>query len=379
MKPEDPCEDVEKLQKKLKLMTTLLELSKKFNSAMTFRSLFRLVVKEASSALDAERGSIFVVDSERDLLWTEIAQGTKRIEISKDDGIAGWVARNGKAYISNEPYNDKVFNKNIDLERNFKTRNIAALPLLNRTGRVIGVFEIINKKDGGFSKLDMELLEGLAGQVSISLETVLANEEIRRSFESFIEVMAATIDAKRPIMAGHSERVSMYAVIIARRMQLSKSQVEAVRLAGLLHDYGKIGIPDSILQKSSKLTDEEYTLVKEHVVITKKILRKIRFSDDLKMVYEIAGYHHERVDGNGYPQGLKGCQIPLEAKILAVVDAFDAAVSEREYKKSKACDVVLSEIIEDSGKAYDPDVVNAFCESYEEIIKVKKRYDRKYK
>lgn len=369
----------EDLNEQVKRLSLLLDLSKKFNSAITFKNLFKLVVREASRIVNAERSSIFVVDRDKNTLWTTIAQGTRRIELEMGEGIAGWVAQNGEMCVLDNPYKDKRFNKKVDSERNFKTRNLVAFPLHNRKGTIIGIFEVLNKKGGTFTDDDVELLTGIAGQIAISLETVLAYEEIMKSFESFIEVMAATIDARRPPMAGHSKRVSQYGTILAKEMGLTTDQIESVRLAGLLHDYGKIGIPDSILQKRSKLTDEEYDKIKEHVQITRDILKKIRYSDELKKVYEIAGYHHERFDGKGYPNGIKGENTPVEAKILALVDVFDAAVSEREYKKAKACDIVLQEILKGSGTEFDPDVVEGFKNCYDKIIKVKEKNEGKRK
>ncbi len=173
----------------------------------------------------------------------------------------------------------------------------------------------------------------------------------------FVETMAQALDARDPYTAGHSNRVSDYAVAIAELMGVSAQQIEIIRIGARLHDIGKIGIPDSVLQKPGKLSAQEFELIKNHPQIGRKILEKVgRFEGYLSIVE----LHHENHDGSGYPYGLKGQEIPLDARIVHVADVYDAITSDRSYRNAMPLKQVL-EIFEDgAGRHFDPEVVSCF-------------------
>lgn len=188
-------------------------------------------------------------------------------------------------------------------------------------------------------------------------------EENRRLFYDSIRMLTAAIDTKDPYTRGHSERVSQYAKIIATYMDLSPDDIEKVYLAGLLHDVGKIGIQDRILQKPAALTDEEYEIMKTHPEKGYKIMREI---EQLNDVVPGMRYHHENWDGSGYPFGLKGEEIPLVARIVAVADSFDAMTTNRPYQRKMTIEKAVERVVMLSGKRFDPSVVQAFVRAYEE-------------
>lgn len=189
----------------------------------------------------------------------------------------------------------------------------------------------------------------------------------RRSFELYtrmrkiyldtIRTLAATIDAKDPYTHGHSERVSRMAIQLAKRLGFAESEIEYLEYAAILHDIGKIGIEDRILGKKDKLTDAEYEKVKEHPVIGANILESIEF---LKRSSQTVLHHHERFDGRGYPYGLKGEEIPKPARLLAIIDAYDAMNSDRPYRKKLSAEDILKELEMGTGKQFDPIMVEAF-------------------
>ncbi len=189
----------------------------------------------------------------------------------------------------------------------------------------------------------------------------------RRSFELYtrmrkiyldtIRTLAATIDAKDPYTHGHSERVSRMAIQLAKRLGFAESEIEYLEYAAILHDIGKIGIEDRILGKKDKLTDAEYEKVKEHPVIGANILGSIEF---LKRCSQTVLYHHEHFDGRGYPYGLKGEEIPKPARLLAIIDAYDAMSSDRPYRKKLSAEDILKELEMGTGKQFDPIMVEAF-------------------
>ena len=203
---------------------------------------------------------------------------------------------------------------------------------------------------------------GIWGIILFFFPLILA----RRSFELYtkmrkvyldtIRALAAAIDAKDPYTKGHSERVAKIAVVLATELNLSDREIENIEYTALLHDIGKIGIDDRILGKSSKLSNEEFKKIKEHPIVGAKIIEPVDF---LKNSYEVIYHHHERYDGDGYPDGLKEKDIPLCARIIAVADAYDAMGSDRPYRKKLSKEKILKEFTEQSGKQFDPQIVNA--------------------
>lgn len=188
-------------------------------------------------------------------------------------------------------------------------------------------------------------------------------EENRRMFYNSVRMITAAIDTKDPYTRGHSERVSVYARTIAEYMDFGPEEVERIYLSALLHDVGKIGIQDRILQKPAALTDEEYEIMKTHPEKGYKIMREV---EQLGDVVPGMRYHHESWDGSGYPFGLKYDEIPLIARIVAVADSFDAMTTNRPYQKKMTLEKAVERIVMLSGKRFDPHVVQAFVRSYEE-------------
>lgn len=181
--------------------------------------------------------------------------------------------------------------------------------------------------------------------------------DIRAGHLETIQALALALDAKDPYTRGHSERVAEYAVQIATEMRLSHSEVEMVRYAGVLHDIGKIGISDAVLNKVGRLTDAEFELIQAHTTIGAHVVKPVGF---LRGVSKVIRHHHERYDGRGYPDGLKGEEIPLAARILAVADAFDAMTSDRVYRAGLNREEAELELLKGRGTQFDPQVVDVF-------------------
>ncbi len=187
------------------------------------------------------------------------------------------------------------------------------------------------------------------------------DRNMRELFLSTIKSLAAAIDAKDPYTRGHSERVALFSVAIAREMGLDEKSLERVQIAGLLHDVGKIGIADAVLRKPDRLTDAEFAIIKGHPALGASIMGPIR---QLKDIIPGMRHHHEALDGTGYPDGLAGGEIPLMARIIAVADTFDAMTSDRLYQKAKDDDFVIQTLLRLSGSRYDPKVVQAFIKAH---------------
>jgi HD-GYP domain-containing protein (c-di-GMP phosphodiesterase class II) len=240
-------------------------------------------------------------------------------------------------------------------------REAVALSPIGVAGATVGVIAAgAGERDrGDISSIDVKMLEAAAGFTSVVLENAALYEDQRAMFLGTLQALTATIDAKDPYTSGHSERVAYLSAEIARQFGMHEDRIERVRIAGLVHDIGKIGVPESVLCKPGRLTDEEFGIIKLHPEIGHTILRDIPHLDDI-----LPGvlHHHERFDGRGYPHRLEGQDIPMVARIIGLADAFDAMSSSRTYRAAMPRDRVLTEIEQGSGTQFDPAIAKRFLE-----------------
>jgi len=234
-------------------------------------------------------------------------------------------------------------------------------------GESIGVLAVDNvKTKRPLVETDRSLLIGVASVVGISLRSEQLLKSKDRQFRSILHGLAASIDARDPLTRGHSEKVTEYALGICDEIGFSPEQREVISTAALLHDYGKIAVPDAILRKPGLLTPRERELVKIHAEQTERILRQIRFEGIYRQVPSIAGAHHEKIDGSGYPRGLKGEEIPLGARIIGVADFFEAITAKRHYREPMRREEAIALLKREAGRSFEPHLVDAFLRYYEQ-------------
>ncbi len=331
--------------------------------------LIRTIAEETKTALNADRCTVFLYDKETNELYSKVATGldVKELRIPADKGLAGHVLKTGETINIKDAYNDSRFNPNVDKSTGYRTKNMLCMPIKNFNQEIIGVFQVLNKFDEYFTPDDEDILVAIASSAGISLENAQLFdrqqkllEEQKVVLDSFIETLATSIDARDKITSGHSIRVKLYSSLIAKEFGMEKNDLYVLEKAAALHDIGKIGVRDSVLQKEGKLTPEEYKHIQEHVEITHHILEKIHMSKDFQQITEIACSHHEKYDGTGYYRHLKGEEIPFGGRILAVSDVFDAITSKRHYRDKMPIDKVINIIKEGSGSHFDPKVVEKF-------------------
>lgn len=351
------------ITKKLADLSILLEISKAMILERNLDTLLDLIAKKTREVMTADRISLFIVDHDASELWTHIAQDLeiKEIRLPVGRGIAGYVAKSGDIVNIADAYKDPRFDQNSDKKTGYHTKTVLCAPLINHESKIIGVIQVLNKADGIFTKYDEELLVGLCAQAAVAIENASLYKEIELSFKSMLKTMAAALDARDPISAGHSERVAKYAIALARAVGFSEEEIKIIDYAAALHDIGKIGVPDSVLLKPGKLTPEEYNSMKQHAVKTKDILEQVHFARKLRDIPTIASAHHEKLDGSGYPLGLKGVQISKAARILTIADVYDALVSyDRPYKRAMTVDEAIEVLKEGKDTSFDPDLVDVF-------------------
>jgi HD-GYP domain-containing protein (c-di-GMP phosphodiesterase class II) len=344
----------------------LMDISGILNSSLDPRVVQKKAIETVTRLLDCEVASLLLVDERTDELYFEVALGTKgdqvkEIRLKMGEGIAGWVAQNNRPLVLDDVKADQRHSTRADDHSKFVTRNMICVPMSIK-GKVIGVLQAINKLDHGvFSNGDLTILLSLANEVAIAVDNARLYNELRETFYQTAGALAGAIEKRDPYTGDHTRRVMRYSMAIGRRLSLSSDERENLMLAAILHDIGKIGVEDSVLRKESMLDDEEYRKIALHPQIGADILGHIR-----KLGGVVPGMksHHERYDGTGYPERLRGADIPLIGRIIAVADTFDAITSDRPYRKAKSDQEAIGELVSHIGTQFDRQVVEAFIESY---------------
>ena len=359
------------------LLLALSKIARTVNAEANLDKLLITIAEQTRLVLNADRCTVFLYDKDKNELWSKVALGmdSEEIRFSADKGFAGYVAKTGETIKIKDAYNDSRFNKEIDKHTGYKTYNLLCMPMRNIKFEIIGVFQVLNKKDGDFTDSDEDILLAIGTNAGIAIENNLLFsiqqkmlEEQQKLFAGFIDTLAASIDARDKITLGHSNRVKLYSELIAKQIGLNKDVTEIISKAAMLHDIGKIGIKDAVLQKKGTLTKEEYEHIKEHVKITYDILCKTNMNSSFSEIAEIAASHHEKYDGTGYFRGLKGEEIPFGGRILAVSDVFDAITSVRHYRDRMPMAEALDIMIDGKNKHFDGKIIDAFLNLSCDII-----------
>jgi HD-GYP domain-containing protein (c-di-GMP phosphodiesterase class II) len=340
----------------------ILDVTRRLMSITDLDALLRDMATVTTQLLDADRATIFIVDRERGEIWSRVALGTGAGEIRQaiGVGIAGLVAATGETVNIPDAYDDPRFNPEPDQRTGYRTKSLLTFPMTGQNERVIGVFQVVNKNGGGdFTADDEETLSSLGASAAVAVENAQLVAEQRRLWTTLIETLAVTIDARDQQTAGHSQRVTRYAEVIGRALGLEGIELEKLRAAALLHDYGKIAVRDQFLLKPGKLDDAEFEYMKAHAEKTGEFLAHLVFPQDMRDVPVIAAQHHERMDGKGYPRGLPAERILLGARIVAAADVFDALTAPRYYKPAYTLEKTLEIMDGMAGDHLDPSVVAA--------------------
>ena len=350
-----------------KQLMTLTVLSQILNSTLEHRTVRRRAMQAATELMKAEVGSLLLIDEETNRLYFEVALGDKEetvktFHLEMGEGIAGWVAKNGEPLIVHDAQSDPRFFSEVDKKSKFTTKNVICVPVKVKE-KTIGVLEAINKLAGEtFSDEDLAIFQSLADQVAVALDNARLLAEIEGLFFQTAESLADAIEKRDPYTGGHTKRVTTYSLAIGDQLNLEPGEMRWLKLAAILHDIGKIGVEDAILRKTDKLDEEEFAQMKTHTLMGAEIIGHIK---QLHGIIPGLKYHHEKIDGKGYPEGLANGNIPLIAKIVAVADTFDAMTSDRPYRKALTREEAFNELRRCIGTQFDEKLVNSFIKASE--------------
>ncbi len=322
--------------------------------------LSQAVVDTACTLVHSDLASLMLINPDSELyivsakgISPEIMSKTK---IKVGEGIAGRVVSTGKFIFVENIETDIRFLRPNDTER-YISKSFISVPLRVKN-KVIGVLNINSPKaKKQFDDRDVKLLTILADQAAMTLDNMALFNNLQLFYFEMVQTLARTIDAKDSYTYDHADRARKYAKAIAQEMNLPQTIVRHIEYAALMHDIGKIGISDEILLKPGKLSPEEIEVIKKHPTIGHRILAPVKF---LSPVAPMVLYHQEWFDGSGYPEGLANEEIPLGARIVAVIDAYDAMTSNRPYRKALPREVAIDELKKGAGKQFDPNIVNIF-------------------
>ncbi len=351
------------LSKKVDDLSTTTDVGLAATSTLDLNEILQSIMEKIVSALDCEVGSIMLLEPKSKILTIKASHGIdkniiKTTRVKLGERISGWVAQHGQPLLIDDIEGDPRFAKR-SVEK-YYTKSLLSVPLKNKD-KIIGVININNKMTKRvFTQEDLHLLTGIALHISSAIDNARLYQEVNETYVGSIKALVMAIDAKDHYTKNHSERVTEYAVAIARRMGLSEKGVEEIQQAAQLHDLGKISVHDHILNKVEKLTEEDWKEIKQHTVRGAEILKPLLF---LNGIIEITELHHEHFDGNGYPYGLKGSKIPIGARIICAADAYDAMISDRPYRKAMGIAEARAELKKCAGTHFDPEVIEAFLEA----------------
>lgn len=360
-------------QRRLNRLSALRRIDQTITGSLDLDISLKAIVDQVVEQLEVDAAALLLYQKELQTLVFSAGTGfltdaLQHTNLQLGQGHAGEAAlERRRLFISALDYKETGFLRS----PRFKEEGFISyygVPLVTK-GELVGVLEIFHRSQLDPDQEWVDFMETLAGQAAIAIDSVSLFNDLQRSnldlvlaYDATIEGWAKALELRDMETEGHSRRVVDLTMLMAHEMRIDKKELVHIRRGALLHDIGKMGVPDQILQKPGPLNDQEWEIMREHPGLAIKMLKGIEF---LNPALDIPHYHHESWDGTGYPQGLKGEEIPLAARIFAIVDVWDALRSDRPYRKAWSNEKALAHIKEQSGKHFDPQLVMAFMDIIE--------------
>jgi len=336
-------------------LSTIYSLSRRLGSAIDIDELCQRAIEECRNVLQAETVVIMLMDNKSSALVKMACSGNcgkfvDRLPVQNINGLPDEFFTRTNALLINSIQASPLLKEQ-------HGQSLLCIPLIS-DDRNIGLIIVTDRTgDGEFRSQDLKQMDAISSEIAVAIKKAQLYEQINRMFIHTVEALASAIDAKDPYTYGHSRRVADYTNIICHELGLSRKDTKAIELASILHDIGKIGTPEIILQKPHQLMPDEFDKIREHPVMGAQILCAI---EELKDVIDGIRHHHERYDGNGYPDRFMSTEIPFQARVIAVADSFDAMTSNRPYRKSMNAETAISIMEDCSGSQFDPHIFSAF-------------------
>jgi putative nucleotidyltransferase with HDIG domain len=349
-----------RLEQRVHQLNTIRKVTEAITSVLDLGKLLDFCLRLLGREMEIADSSIMLMEADGQRLEVRASYGPRAQQVLGQerrlgDGVAGWVAEYREALLVTEA--DTGPNFTTQFADQYGARSFLCVPLVQGP-RVLGVLNLTGKTDRRpFTEHDREFVVAIAGQIAVAIENAALCDAIQQNSLSTVQALAESLEARDPYTSGHSSRVTGYAVRLARAIGVSETSIETLRYAGRLHDIGKLGITEAVLHKNDSLSEDEWTLMREHPTKGAQIIQSLGFLERAK---PIVRHHHEWWDGSGYPDGLKGEEIPFLTRILSVADGYDAMTSERPYRAALTPAEALLELDASSGVQFDPDVVRQF-------------------
>lgn len=349
----------------LKEAVSLHKISEAMGSTIRLDFLLNLILETAIKELEADMASVALLD-EKGKRWIPKASLGVPPEMLRSgllagqDNVSRWVMKHGRPRVFDK---DEIGQRFLSGQLRKNIRSVIVHPLMAK-GKVIGILILIRTKGrmSPFTTGQLHSLSIIASKAASAIENSRLYEELKESYMQTLTALANAVEVRDIYTRGHTERVCYMAEFLAKQLKWSEERLWEVKMGGILHDIGKIGVPDAILNKAQTLTHEEFQIMKQHPVCGARILEGIPF---LAPAIPYLLYHHERFDGKGYPYGLRNDQIPLQGRLMSVVDTFDAMTSDRPYRKAKSFKMALKEIKDCAGTQFDPHIADVFLKGWE--------------
>lgn len=364
------------------MLRVIFDYAAKIANERILDNVLMLMADMGREMIVSDRCTVWLLDTNKNELWSKVAHGLDEIRIPSTAGLVGYAVTNDKAVFihdaySNEEYKSYLLNGALrtDQQTGYRTKALMVIPFRNSQGEIMGAYQAINKLTASeqFSDKDMEYLTLASSYAGKSLESALLTNEIEETQKEIIFRMGEIGESRSKETGNHVKRVAEYSYLLALGLGMSQEEAELLKMASPMHDIGKVAIPDSVLNKPGKLTDEEFKLMQNHTRIGYNLLKNSN-RHILKTAAVVAYEHHEKWNGRGYPRGIKGEEIHIYGRITAIADVFDALGSERVYKKAWELDRILQLFKEEQGEHFDPKVVDAFFQQLPSILRVRDQY-----
>ncbi|MBI5954089.1 MAG: GAF domain-containing protein [Chloroflexi bacterium] len=347
----------------------LNQISRHLHQTLDIDELIPRIFVSVNKAINAEAQSIWLVDEEAGVIKCRYARGASAEALKglsvplNEPSIVGTSVAKQESIIIKDAQNDPRRARSVDEKTGFVTRSLMTVPLVLED-KSIGAIQAVNKRDGQlFNKDDLDLFRSIADSAALAVSNAQLVADLQTSYDLTLDALSAALDLRDRETEGHSRRVVEYTSRLAEKIGLNKDTTKNIRRGALIHDIGKIGVPDAVLHKPGSLDDKERMVMERHPVAGYNMLAGIPY---LREEIQIVICHQEKWDGTGYPYGLHGEEIPIGARLFAIADTFDALTSDRPYRHGCSYEAARKVIEEEAGKQFDPQAVEAFLSVPEE-------------